>query len=124
MNVKKMLYIALGCTSVGLGTLGAVVPVLPTVPFLLLATLCFAKSSERLHTWLTGTKLYKDNLETYLASGGMTKKTKVRIMITITLAMLLSGLMLGRVVVGWIALGCLWVFLIFFFTFGIKTIDA
>lgn len=119
-----MLYIALGYTSVGLGTLGTVVPVLPTVPFFLLATLCFAKSSEKLHTWLTGTKLYKDNLETYLASGGMTKKTKARIMVTTTVLMGLSCLMAYRVVMVRIILGCVWALLMLFFLFGIKTIRA
>lgn len=124
MKLKKILYTALGCTSVGLGTLGTVVPVLPTVPFFLLATLCFAKSSEKLHTWLIGTKLYKDNLETYLANGGMTKKTKARIMVTTTVIMGLSCLMAYRVVMVRIILGCVWVPLMLFFLFGIKTICA
>ena len=49
MNVKKLLYIILGCISVGLGAIGAVVPMLPAFPFLLLAAFCFARSSKRLH---------------------------------------------------------------------------
>lgn len=59
MNIKKILYITLGCIGVGLG---AVLPLLPAFPFLLLATFCFGKSSEKLHAWFTGTRLYKDNL--------------------------------------------------------------
>lgn len=65
MKIKRMATITLGCVSVGLGALGAVLPLLPAFPFLLLAAFCFGKSSERLHTWFVGTKLYKDNLESY-----------------------------------------------------------
>lgn len=63
MKLKKVFYIVLGCTGLGLGALGAVLPLLPAFPFLLLAAFCFGKSSERLHNWFIGTKLYKNNLE-------------------------------------------------------------
>ena len=56
--MKKIIYIIIGCISVGLVAAGSVIPVLPTVPFLLLAAYCFARSSERLHNWFTSTKLY------------------------------------------------------------------
>ena len=55
MKLKKMLYVAVGCAGVVLGAVGAVVPLLPAFPFLLLAAYCFARSSERLHTWFIGT---------------------------------------------------------------------
>ena len=60
--MKKVLYIILGCIGVGLGAVGAVVPMLPAFPFLMLATFCFARSSEKLDRWFKGTKLYQDNL--------------------------------------------------------------
>lgn len=71
MNVKKALLIALGCVGLALGAVGAVVPLLPALPFPMLAAFCFAKSSERLHAWFTGTSLYKKNLESYVAGKGM-----------------------------------------------------
>ena len=64
MNIKKIAYIVLGYIGVALGAVGAIVPLLPAFPFLLLATFCFAKSSEKLHNWFISTKLYKNNLET------------------------------------------------------------
>ena len=62
MKFRKILYLILGCIGLGLGAVGAVLPLLPAFPFLLLAAFCFAKSSEKLHLWFTGTKLYRNNL--------------------------------------------------------------
>lgn len=124
MNLKKILYIILGCIGLGLGAVGAVVPMLPAFPFLLLAAFCFARSSRKLHTWFTGTKLYKDNLESYLAGKGMTKKTKVRIMVTVTLLMSVGFVMMHAVPVGRIVLACVWVFHLVYFLFGVKTISV
>ena len=123
MNLKKVFYIILGCVGVGLGAVGAVVPMLPAFPFLLLAAFSFARSSEKLHNWFVNTKLYRDNLADYLAGKGMTKKTKVRIMVTVTLLMSIGFIMMHAVPVGRIVLGCVWAFHIFYFIFGVKTIS-
>lgn len=124
MNIKKILYITLGCIGVGLGALGVVLPLLPAFPFLLLAAFCFGKSSEKLHAWFTGTRLYKDNLESYVQGKGMTRKTKVRIMVTVTILMSIGFIMMHRTNVGRIVLGCVWVFHLFYFLFGVKTIPG
>lgn len=124
MRIKKILYIVAGCIAMGLGALGAVLPLLPAFPFLLLAAFCFAKSSERLHSWFTGTKLYKNNLESYVQGKGMTRKTKIRIMVTVTLLMTIGFIMMDQVLVGRIVLACVWVFHILYFSFGVKTIKV
>ena len=124
MSLKKILYIILGCIGVGIGAVGAVVPMLPSFPFLLLAAFCFARSSEKLHNWFINTKLYKDNLEDYVAGRGMTTKTKVRIMITVTLLMSVGFIMMHAVPVGRIILGCVWAFHIIYFIWGVKTLPA
>lgn len=126
MKIKKILWIILGCIGVGLGAVGAVVPMLPAFPFLMLAAFSFARSSENLHTWFIGTKLYKDNLADYVAGKGMTVKTKVRIMITVTLLMSIGFIMMGikGIVTGCIVLGCVWLFHIIYFIWGVKTIPA
>ena len=122
MNIQKAVYIVLGCVGVGLGAIGAVVPFIPTFPFLLMATYCFAKSSKRLHDWFMNTKLYKNNLESYVQGRGMTKKTKVRIMITVTLLMCLGFIMMGQVAAGRMVLACVWIFHVIYFIWGVKTV--
>lgn len=125
MNIKKIFWVILGCISVALGAIGAVLPILPTVPFLLLATFSFAKSSQKLHNWFTGTKLYKKNLESFVKEKGMTRHTKIRIMSTVTALMGFGFvmMMLNAIYIPCIILAAVWVFHIIYFIFGIKTLN-
>lgn len=124
MKLKKIFWITLGCLGVGLGAVGAVLPLLPTFPFLLLAAFCFAKSSECLHTWFINTKLYKKNLESYVQGKGMTLATKLRIMISVTVLMGIGFtiMMIKAIYIPCIILACVWIFHTIYFTFGVKTI--
>lgn len=122
MKIKKAVYIIIGCVGLGLGALGAALPLLPAFPFLLLAAVCFGKSSERLHKWFVGTKLYKNNLESYVKGRGMTWKTKIRIMVIVTVTMAVGFIMMNAVPVGRIVLCAVWVFHILYFVFKVKTI--
>ena len=122
MNLKKVFFVVLGCLSLGLGALGAVLPLLPAFPFLMLAAFCFAKSSEKLHGWFVSTKLYKKNLESFVQGKGMTVMTKIRIMLTVTFLMIIGFIMMHAVPVGRIVLGIVWLFHILYFIFGIKTL--
>ena len=122
MNIKKAFFIVLGCLSLGLGAVGAVLPILPTVPFLMLAAFCFAKSSEKLHNWFISTKLYKKNLESFVQGNGMAMKTKIRIMVMVTILMSIGFIMMHAVPVGRIILGFVWIFHVLYFIFGIRTL--
>ena len=122
MTPKKIIYVVLGCIGLGIGAVGAVVPLLPSVPFLLLAAWCFARSSERLHTWFINTQLYKKNLESYVNGKGMTKKAKARILTTVSAVMLFGFIMMSKVPVGRWILAFVWVGHVIYFIWGIKTI--
>lgn len=118
--MKKILYMIVGCISLGLGIIGVILPILPTVPFVLLAAFCFAKSSERLDGWFKNTKLYRENN----IKSGMTKQAKVRIMCSVTLLMSIGFIMMGLkdIVVGNIVLLIVWIFHMAYLTFGVKTV--
>lgn len=75
--MKKLIYIVIGLLSFALGAVGVILPVLPTTPFLLLASFCFMRGSERINRWFTGTSLYKKHLEPFVRERSMTKKQKL-----------------------------------------------
>lgn len=118
--MKKILYILIGCISFGLGIIGVILPILPTVPFVLLAAFCFARSSERLDGWFKSTKLYRENN----IKSGMTKQAKVRTMCSVSLLMSIGFIMMGLrgIVVGNVVLLVVWIFHMVYFTFGVKTV--
>lgn len=118
----KLVYIILGLIGLGLGALGAALPLLPAFPFLMLSAFCFARSSPRLNTWFRGTKLYKNNLESFVQGRGMTRRTKTRIILIVTATMAVGFAMMSRVPVGRVILAVVWVFHLIYFLFGIKTL--
>ena len=120
----KPLFVVLGFLSLGLGAVGVALPILPSTPFLLLAAFCFAKSSDRLNNWFRGTKLYKNNLESFVRGQGMTWSTKGRIMAGVTLLMVIAFVCMKNVPVGRICLAVVWVAHIVAFCFIIKTCPA
>lgn len=122
--MKKIVNCFFGCVCFAFGGIGAVLPILPTFPFLLLAAFCFARSSERLHAWFQETKLYKENLEDYVAGNGMRKQAKIRIMCTVTVLMSIGFILMSSkgVYIGCIVLTCVWILHILYFCFKVKTI--
>lgn len=123
-RLRKGGWLALGFVGLGLGALGAVLPLLPSVPFLLLAAWGFGKSSRRLERWFQGTRLYRENLADLAAGRGMSRRAKVRIMVVVTLLMAVGFWMMHAVPVGRIVLGCVWVAHLLYFLFAVKTLPS
>lgn len=67
----------LGFIFLAIGAIGVAIPVLPTTPFVLLASGCFAYGSERMYTWLSNTKYFGEFIENYKNKTGVTIKTKI-----------------------------------------------
>lgn len=118
----KGLYLTLGFLFFGLGALGALLPVLPTTPFLLLASGCFAKGSDRYNRWFQSTKLYEKHLASFYEHRAMTKKTKVILLTFATSVMVLSLMVMPNIYGRIFMLGMI-VFLHYYFHFNIKTLD-
>ena len=92
----------------------------------MMAAFCFARSSERVDRWFKGTKLYQENLKDFAAGKGMTARTKVRIMVTVTLLMTVALVTMGvkGIVAGCVVLGFIWAFHMVYFIWFVKTIPA
>ncbi len=91
-NPAGMLFLALGLLFVALGFVGAFLPVLPTVPFLILAAACFARSSERLESWLLNQPRFGPMLRDWRERGAIPMRGKL---------MSLAGSALGFVLFIW-----------------------
>lgn len=76
-NPLKIVWFFFGFLCLCLGTVGIVLPILPTVPFYMATVFCFAKSSQKLHDWFTGTILYKKHLDSFVTKRAMTMRTKL-----------------------------------------------
>jgi hypothetical protein len=76
-RVKRVLLIAAGSVSLGLGVLGVFVPLLPTTPFLLLAATCYVNSSPRLYDWLMNSPRLGRYLRDYRSGAGVPRQAKV-----------------------------------------------
>ncbi|PVX24631.1 MAG: DUF454 domain-containing protein [Candidatus Bathyarchaeum sp.] len=85
--VRAFLIVA-GTVFLGLGTIGIVLPVLPTTPFLLLALACYFRSSERMTHWMLTNKYFGKYIKNYREGKGIPLKTKV-VAITILWAAIL-----------------------------------
>ncbi|MBE2894759.1 YbaN family protein [Spirabiliibacterium falconis] len=120
MRAVKLLYIFLGFLAIGLGLLGAVLPILPTTPFLLLALYFFAKSSERLHSWFMQTAIYDNYLREFNETRSMTMRAKVSILAVSGVMMAISFYFMPTIY-GRIALILLVMVQYWFFFFWIKT---
>lgn len=122
-HIKKGFFVALGCISLALGTVGIVLPILPTVPFYLLTAFCFANSSERLHNWFLHTTVYKKYIGSYFRRRGMTMKAKYILIGTVTVIMLPGFLLMENVPVGRAIMAVVWVGHIVYFGFKVQTIS-
>ena len=120
-KVKKYFYITLGFITLGLGLIGVILPILPTTPFLLVTSFCFAKGSERFHSWFTNTNIYKKHLESFVKERAMTLKQKV-VLLSFVNFMLAFPLILVDVLPMRITIIVLIIIKLYYFIFKVKTI--
>lgn len=89
-NFKKYFYLILGIFSVILASVGAFLPILPTVPFLLLALFCFSKSSDKAYQFLIKNKYFGKTLEDYYSGNGISLAIKIKAIIFLSVGIAFS----------------------------------
>ena len=119
----KYMWIAIGCIFLGLGVLGAFLPILPTTPFILVTLFCFAKGSDRLHRWLLSTQLYQNHVQRFNETRSMTLKAKIIILAFATL-MLASGFYFSKSLYARITIITVLCIKYYVFIFKIKTVSS
>ena len=82
MKLQKIALVAAGFLLLGLGAAGIILPVLPATPFLLAASFCFMKSSDRLHHWLMANRFFGPRLKRLTSGAGLTAREKIVIYLT------------------------------------------
>ncbi len=110
----RFVWAGLGTLCVGLGVLGAFLPLVPTVPFLLLATFLFANSSPRLHSWIITHRHFGPVIEDWTRSGAIRPRAKRLATLSIAAVFALSLLLgVGALVltIQGIVLGCVLIFI-------------
>jgi len=89
-SAKKAVLIAAGSASLVLAVLGLFLPLLPTTPFLLLASACYVRSSERLHGWLMGNRVLGGYIRNFQERRGVPVRAKVTTVVLLWLPLLYS----------------------------------
>lgn len=117
----KPIYITLGFLFLALGVIGVVLPLLPTTPFLLLATFFFMRGSERIHQWFSNTSLYQKHLESFVQTRSLKLSTKITTL-ALASAMLITGFISTPNVWGKALIVLVILFKYYYFIFRIGTI--
>lgn len=120
-NPFRIIWLVIAFLSLGIGAVGVVLPVLPTTPFLLLASFCFAKGSERFHRWFVGTRLYRNHLDSFVKERAMTLKTKLCILLPVSAMLICAGILMQNTP-GRVFIACLILFKYIYFFTKIRTI--
>jgi uncharacterized membrane protein YbaN (DUF454 family) len=112
----KYFWLLLGLITLALALLGVFLPLLPTVPFLLLSAFFFARSSEKLHSWLINHPTFGTMIKEWHEKGAINQKAKIFATISITVVILISLIMDVKAFVLYIQLILLSLVLLFIWT--------
>lgn len=89
----RSLWFACGAFAMVLAIIGVFLPIFPTVPFLLLAAICFARSSKRAHKWLIEHNTFGPAIRHWQEKGAISRRSKWTATCCMLAALLISVVM-------------------------------
>ena len=123
-NASKLFWLIIACIFFVLGTLGTMVPVLPTVPCYLVTAFGFAKSSDKLHSWFEKSSLYQKHLAPYLEAGGLPMKGKLSIIALVTVQVGIPAFIFRDNMKVLLIIGAIYAAFLICMLFVVKTVPA
>ena len=99
-KIKRLFLILLGTIFLGIGSIGMILPILPTTPFLLLATACYIRGSPRIYQKLITNRIFGEFIINYMKGKGIKRRQKgiaifsMWVMISITIVFFLNNSLL------------------------------
>lgn len=121
--IIRVIFFIIGFISLALGLIGIVLPILPTVPFFLLTTFCFAKSSKKFHDWFLASKVYKRYMSGFAEHKSMSISGELSLMIIVSLMLSCACLMCPDILIMAIILPLLVFCKYLYFICNVKTVS-
>ena len=119
--VVRYVFLAIGAISFALGTVGIVLPLLPTVPFYMLTLFCLARGSERFHKMFLESILYQKTVGAYERDKALTLRTKLSILLSVTTIMAIGAYFSQDMLIALIVMGLVWIGHVIALAFIVKT---
>ena len=119
--VVRYVFLTIGAISFVLGTVGIVLPLLPTVPFYMLTLFCLARGSERFHKMFLESSLYQKTVGAYERDKALTLRTKLSILASVTTIMAIGAYFSKNMPIALIVMGLVWVVHVIALAFIVKT---
>ncbi len=119
-KIKKSLFIVLGGISFGLGTLGLSLPFIPTVPFYMLTSFLWLRSSDKLYGKFVESNYYQKYIQKMIINKEMTTKGLTRLLGMILIVFLIPGILVDNLVMR-VSLVIVYVLHVIFLTYYFKS---
>lgn len=120
--MKKIMLLIIGSIFLVLGIIGIILPVIPQVPFLLVACGCFIRSSPRIRAWFIRTKIYQKYLKNIVEKREMSRMSKWIYCGSFSLSLGVAGYFLREHIWCLVCLGGSWLIYVYYIVFKIKSI--
>ncbi len=121
--IIRILYLTLGVITLVLGSIGIILPILPTTPFFLLTAFCFARGSQKFHDWFLASKLYKKHISGFAEHKAMSIRGELTLMTCVSLMLMLSCIIANSMVVS-IILPILVLIKYTYFILAVRTVSS